>query len=132
MLRALVVVAALAVAGLTAAPANAPSSAPRAGPPPLEFAGPYGRRALAGLWTVRVGGSVRTVRIPYDANAATLSMRSFDGSVATYRTTFSLAAAGDYAIRFESVNHNATVWIDGRVVSRHVGAYLPFEARARL
>src|SRR5262249_15238035 len=96
MLRALVAVSALAVARLTAAPANGRSSARGAGPPPVEFAGPYGRRALAGPWTVRVGGSVRTVRIPYDANAGSLSMRSFDGSVATYRTTFSLAAAGDY------------------------------------
>ena len=40
--------------------------------------------------------------------------------------------AGDYAIRFESVNHRASVWVDGRRVVRHTGAYLPFEARVRL
>jgi beta-galactosidase/beta-glucuronidase len=43
-----------------------------------------------------------------------------------------VAADGDYAIRFESVNHRATVWVDGRRVARHTGAYLPFEARTRL
>ena len=36
------------------------------------------------------------------------------------------------AVAFESVNHRATVWIDGRLVTRHTGVYLPFEARTRL
>ena len=35
-------------------------------------------------------------------------------------------------MRFESVNHRASVWIDGRPVARHTGTYLPFEARAAL
>ncbi|HEV2058905.1 MAG TPA: glycoside hydrolase family 2 TIM barrel-domain containing protein, partial [Solirubrobacteraceae bacterium] len=34
---------------------------------------------------------------------------------------------GSYLLRFESVNHKATVWIDGEPVGEHVGVYLPFE-----
>ena len=59
-------------------------------------------------------------------------MRAFEGSVASFSTAFGLPASGDYAIRFESVNHKAVVWLDGRLVARHTGAYLPFEVRAHL
>src|SRR5947207_10130100 len=37
-----------------------------------------------------------------------------------------------YEIRFESVNHRASVWVDGRFAAEHPGTYLPFEARVRL
>jgi len=37
-----------------------------------------------------------------------------------------------YALRFESVNHHARVWVDGRLVRRHTGVYLPFDVRLRL
>src|ERR1700754_168702 len=91
-------------------------------------AGPSGQRVLDGPWTV---GSAR-VAMPYSPNARrVMSMASYNGSVATYRTSFTVAA-GDYAVRFESVNHLARVWIDGREVARHTGTYLPFEARTRL
>ena len=36
---------------------------------------------------------------------------------------------GTYAIRFESVNHRARVWVDGKLEAEHKGEYLPFEAR---
>ena len=39
---------------------------------------------------------------------------------------------GRYALRFESVNHKAQVWIDGELVGEHVGVYLPFEIDRRL
>src|ERR1700754_2386842 len=95
---------------------------------PVTAAGPSGRRALDGPWTV---GAARVAR-PYSPNARrVMSMESYNGSVATYSTRFSVAA-GDYAVRFESVNHRARVWIDGREVARHTGAYLPFEARVGL
>jgi beta-galactosidase/beta-glucuronidase len=72
------------------------------------------------------------VAMPYSPNARrVMSMASYNGSVATYRTSFTVAA-GDYAVRFESVNHRARVWIDGHEVARHTGAYLPFEARVAL
>jgi len=109
-----------------------------------------GERPLNGPWVVRgdragrgvalgwqAGGFVgRTVSVPFSPNArhvrGAAGTRSFEGSVAWYRTTIDAPRAGDYAVRFESVNHRATVWIDGRQVARHTGTYLPFEARAPL
>jgi beta-galactosidase/beta-glucuronidase len=109
-----------------------------------------GERALDGPWIVRGdragrGGALRwsrgdftgrTVTVPFSPNArhvrGAAGARSFEGSVAWYRTTIDAANAGVYAVRFESVNHRATVWIDGRLITRHTGTYLPFEARARL
>jgi hypothetical protein len=123
------------------------SAGPRA---PVTFAGPSGRRVLEGPWQLRfdhadrgldrgfASGAFtgRTVRVPHSPNAHQVTDavggRSFQGSVAWYRTTFFVAAAGTYAVRFESVNHRARVWIDGRLVARHTGVYLPFEARAQL
>jgi hypothetical protein len=112
--------------------------------------GPGGERVLDGPWIVRgdragrglrrgwqAGGFTgRTVSVPFSPNARRVrgaaGERSFQGSVAWYRTTVAVARAGDYAIRFQSVNHRASVWLDGRRVARHVGPYLPFEARVRL
>src|SRR4051812_39743984 len=72
-------------------------------------------------------------RVPFSPNARDIAdMKSYRGSVARYRTTFSVAQPGSYAIAFESVNHRATVWVDGRLVARHTGDYLPFEARVAL
>src|SRR5919197_405103 len=109
-----------------------------------------GERTLDGPWVVRGdragrgmalgwpsgGFTGRTVSVPFSPNArhvlGAAGTRSFEGSVAWYRTTIDVARDGDYAIRFDSVNHRATVWIDGRRVTHHVGTYLPFEARTRL
>src|SRR5919197_695718 len=109
-----------------------------------------GERTLDGPWVVRGdragrgmalgwasgGFSGRTISVPFSPNArhvlGAAGTRSFEGSVAWYRTTIDVARDGDYAIRFDSVNHRATVWIDGRRVTHHVGTYLPFEARTRL
>ena len=108
---------------------------------PVAAGGPTGRVALDGAWTVRVmnGGPKHPtgrVHLPYSPNATAVSgaagEASFQGSVATYRTGIEIPADGDYAIRFESVNHRASVFVDGRLVVRHTGAYLPFEARTRL
>src|SRR3954454_16579429 len=99
-----------------------------AGAAPMAFGGPTGRVALDSGW--RVGGHMVTV--PYSPNAKRLSsMRSYRGSVARFSREFAVAG-GDYAIRFESVQHRATVWLDGRLVARHTGAYLTFEVRAPL
>src|SRR3954452_21912249 len=103
---------------------------------PLAAGGPTGRIALDGTWTVTSAGRTRRVKLPYSPNAAVVSgpagKRSFEGGVATYRATADIAADGDYAIRFESVNHRARVYLDGRLFATHTGAYLPFEARAHL
>jgi Glycosyl hydrolases family 2, TIM barrel domain/Glycosyl hydrolases family 2, sugar binding domain len=109
-----------------------------------------GERTLSGPWVVRGdragrgaalgwpsgGFAGRWVTIPFSPNArhvrGAAGERSFRGSVAWYRKTFNVPSTGDYAIAFQSVNHRATVWVDGRRVARHTGVYLPFEAHARL
>jgi beta-galactosidase/beta-glucuronidase len=139
-LRRVVLTAMVAVLALLAGGAGAGGMPPRETNPhePAVVAGASGRQALDGAWTVRVAGdrAPRRVRLPYSPNASTVSgpagKRSFAGSVATYRTSLRVPATGDYAIRFESVQHKATVFLDGRLVARHTGAYLPFEARVHL
>jgi beta-galactosidase/beta-glucuronidase len=103
--------------------------------------GPAGRVAVDGAWSVRVSDAggihpARRVHVPYSPNASVVSgtagEASFQGGVADYRTALQISGDGDYAIRFESVNHSASVFVDGRLVTRHAGAYLPFEARTHL
>lgn len=112
--------------------------------------GAAGRVALDGRWTVALDPrgtgerrgfahgrfEGRSVRLPYVPNAGEITgkagERSFEGSVAWYRTTLRVPETGRYAIRFESVNHHADVWLDGRRLARHTGVYLPFEVRPQL
>ena len=78
----------------------------------------------------------RPVRIPYVPNAWPVTgpggWRNFNGSVGWYRTTLNVPRGGAYAIRFESVNHRASVWVDGKLIAGHKGVYMPFEARPAL
>ncbi len=115
--------------------------------PPMAADGPAGRSSLDRGWHVQLDPAARgatlgypagrfagrSVNLPYSPNARQITtLASYRGSVAWFRTSVPVAAAGDYAIGFESVNHRATVWLDGRLVARHTGAYLPFEVRRRL
>src|SRR5918998_1570431 len=76
------------------------------------------------------------VKLPYVPNAKKITgaegVKSHEGSVAWYRTTFKVPDDGKYVLRFESVNHKASVWIDGRPMGEHVGTYLPFEIDTEL
>lgn len=77
------------------------------------------------------------VSVPNSFNAGDLSSASMNGSVGWYRRDFTLPAGafGKYVparfrswiVRFESVNYDATVWLNGRQIGHHDGAYLPFE-----
>jgi hypothetical protein len=140
---------AAAVAAL-ALVAGATGEQRRPAPAVPAASGPAGARPLDGPWIVRgdragrgaalgwrAGGfGGRRVTVPFSPNArhvrGVAGERSFAGSVAWYRTTVIVPRAGVYAVRFESVNHRADGWVDGRLVARHTGTYLPFEARARL
>ena len=128
-------------------------SASRADPPAIDPAhqpsiaeGPINRIALRDGWILapdpanqgvqlgypRGAFSGKPVSVPHVANAAPVTgragIRNFYGSVAWYRTTFTVVSDGVYALHFESVNFRANVWLDGKPLgSPHVGTYLPFE-----
>jgi hypothetical protein len=134
-----------ALAVVAAAPAHGGGLTRTA--PPAIAEGPPGRVALAGPWVERddpadaglalgwSGGRFggRRVSLPYSPNATQTAghaaIASYDGSVAWYRARFAVPADGRYALRFESVNHVATVWLDGRLLGSHTGEFLPFELR---
>jgi beta-glucuronidase len=76
----------------------------------------------------------RPATVPIAANAGDFSATSYLGFVHWYRSDFKLPRGrrgAGWAVRFESVNHRATVWLNGRRIGKHVGAYLPFELVAR-
>jgi beta-glucuronidase len=139
------------------APAGAQGPAYTAQPPTkgaLERDGQGGRYMLAGTWLSRtdlsdVGQSQgwwrnrssttgwSPVSIPNSYNANDLSKLSMTGYVAWYRKDFTLPKAAfarwvkpsqrHWIIRFNSVNYDATVWLNGHKLGSHAGAYLPFE-----
>jgi beta-galactosidase/beta-glucuronidase len=71
--------------------------------------------------------------VPHVMNAGQVTgnagIKSYQGSVAWYRTTIDTPHAGTYALRFESVNFRASVYLDGKHLGGHIGTYLPFEFR---
>ena len=75
----------------------------------------------------------RRITLPFSPNARHVrgaGRRALvRGLVAWYRTDAIVPRAGDYAIRFESVNHRARLFVDGHLAAQHTGTYLPFEAR---
>jgi beta-galactosidase/beta-glucuronidase len=123
---------------------------PPHGGQPSIYAGPGGRAQLDGLWRFRSdphdmglqrgyqSGRFKgaLVKLPFIPRARQVSGRAgfdnFEGSVGWYRTHIDVPVARRYAIRFESVNHRAAVFLDGKLVATHKGEYLPFEIRVRL
>jgi beta-glucuronidase len=77
------------------------------------------------------------VSVPNSYNAGNLSSASMAGSVGWYRRDFTLPTSAfahyvptrfrSWIVNFQSVNYTATVWLNGRLLGRHSGAYLPFE-----
>jgi hypothetical protein len=148
----LVVLVAVLVAVSSAAPDASPGSVVLAphGDPPLIYTGPGDRVQLDGLWRFkrdrddvglkqgypagRFTGDL--VHVPFVPDATRISGRrgvsNFRGTVGWFRTKIEVPTDGLYAIRFESVNHKAQVFIDGNLVRTHTGEYLPFEVRAPL
>jgi beta-glucuronidase len=144
--RVTVALFALLVAAYTAAPAAA--TAPKA--KTIGRDGPSGRYLLDGQWYERVdppGGGERSglpasetllgwrpVVVPVAVNAGDFTISSYTGSIHWYRKDFELPRSRggtSWRFRFESVNHRARIWLNGRPLGSHVGAYLPFEVPAR-
>jgi beta-glucuronidase len=77
------------------------------------------------------------VTVPNSYNAGDFSAASMNGSVGWYRRDFTLPTGAfaryvpvrdrSWIINFQSVNYTATVWLNGRLIGSHSGAYLPFE-----
>lgn len=140
---------ALAGIGACVALAATPAAAQAPASQSPSTAGPGGRIALTS-WTLRKdpanrglsrgwqrgGFSGNTVSVPNVVNPRPIvgpaGQRSYEGSVAWYRTTFVAAQAGTYALSFASANFIATVFLDGHTLGSHRGSYLPFEMRAPL
>jgi beta-glucuronidase len=108
--------------------------------------GPTGRYLLDGEWLFRAdpgdtgiedglptatstGGWTPTT-VPNAWNTGDDSPASMAGGVGWYRRDFELpdtTAGLQWVVRFESVNYRSTVWLNGRQIGEHTGAYLPFE-----
>jgi beta-glucuronidase len=75
--------------------------------------------------------------VPNAYNAGDFSALSMSGYVGWYRRDFTLpahafanyvpASARHWILRFESVNYRMSVWLNGKLVGTHAGAFLPFE-----
>ena len=78
----------------------------------------------------------RQVRLPHSPNARAHSgeagRRAYAGSVGWYAREIEAPVDGRYALGFESAHHRARVYVDGRLLRSHVGAYEPFSARPSL
>jgi beta-glucuronidase len=139
----------LAGAALSAAlPASALAAEPAAVPQQkvLYHDGYTGRYLLDGAWYFRLDpldqglaqGLERqvsltgwtAVTVPNAWNAKDLSDASQRGTVGWYRKDFRLpktSRGAGWVVRFESVNYRARMYLNGRQIGTHEGAYLPFE-----
>ena len=136
--RVLATALAVACALIAAAPAAAA----------LPYAeGPPNRALLGGDWLFRFDAADEglaagwaadpatdawsQVSIPNAWNAQDLSEASMAGGVGWYRRDFRLPdssrAGTRWAVRFESVNYRATVFLNGVEIGSHEGASIPFE-----
>ncbi|MDQ3630799.1 MAG: beta galactosidase jelly roll domain-containing protein [Actinomycetota bacterium] len=114
----------------------------------LYNSGPNGRFLMDGEWLFRLdpgnvglkqGFAKQTTRdgwsptsVPNAWNATDESVESFMGNVGWYRKDFKLPsakAALSWVTRFESVNYRSRVYLNGVLVGKNKGAYLPFELR---
>ncbi len=110
--------------------------------------GPAGRYLLGGRWLLRLDpkdvgerqayqrrtstAGWQPVEVPNAWNATDESPASMLGSVAWYRKDFRLpsrASRLDWVVRFESVNHRARAWLNGRPIGSNSDPYVPFELR---
>jgi beta-glucuronidase len=138
----------LAAAGLGTLPFQAlAADVPTTGA--LYRDGPSGRYLLGGEWQRRADPGDQGMKahwersrsatawvattIPNAANAGDYSEQSYLGGVDWYRKEFRAPDAphgSRWIVRFESVNYRASVWLNGKLLGRHTGAFLPFELDA--
>ncbi|HEX4734179.1 MAG TPA: glycoside hydrolase family 2 TIM barrel-domain containing protein [Thermoleophilaceae bacterium] len=93
-------------------------------------ADPHDAGLRRGWWHSGATAGFRPTSVPNAFNARNLSRRSFAGGVQWYRASFTapqVDGVAQWRTRFESVNVDATVWLNGKRIGHHRGAYLPFE-----
>lgn len=106
--------------------------------------GPTGRLLIGGHWSYRMDPTDQglaahyeldagqagwaPVRIPFNWNAQDNVEDA--PSIGWFRAKFTAPSSGRWNVRFESVTGRASVWLNGRFIGSHDGAYLPFELRA--
>jgi beta-glucuronidase len=114
----------------------------------LYKSGASGRFLMGGQWFYKAdptgNGSVsefaanpstagwKAVAVPNAWNAGDYSDASFTGGVGWYRKAFHLPSAKKalaWVMRFESVNYRTRVYLNGHLIGKNTGAYLPFEIR---
>jgi beta-glucuronidase len=150
-LAAVVLLAVTAGSAQAQGPSYVPSPPTRGA---LYADGQTGRYLLGGQWLFRAdpgnGGLAQgwwrdvsaadgwsPLSVPNSYNAGDFTGASMNGYVGWYRRDFTLpsgafagfvtAASRRWIVRFESVNYRATVWLNGRQIGVHAGAFLPFE-----
>jgi beta-glucuronidase len=146
--RRLRLVLALALALVAAALPASALAADKPSAKTLYEDGPGGRFLMDGEWLFRLDPSDKGLRARYQRqtgregwapvqvpnawNVGDDSNESMQGSIGWYRKDFELPdarAALAWAVRFESVNYRARVWLNGKDVGSNVGAYIPFTFR---
>jgi beta-glucuronidase len=142
MLRTLALIAAALVL-LPAAASAAPASLKQRA---LYEGGPTGRYLVDGQWLFQTdpakGASSlpsrsstsgwKKIKVPYAWNATDTSTDSFNGGVGWYRKDFKLPSSSKryhWVLRFESVNYRSKIYLNGKLIGKNTGAYLPFEVR---
>ncbi len=110
--------------------------------------GPGGRYQMGGEWLFRRDtedegvlrryfnhrgrGGWSPVAIPHAWNAQDESFESMAGDIVWYRKDFRLpsnSSALAWIVRFQNVRYHADVWLNGRRIGEHHGAYLPWEVK---
>ena len=129
--RALIAILAAALMAAWVAPASAaPVTTPSAGA--LYATGHTDRYLLDGPWLFRrdTHSAWTAITVPYAWNATDESVASMRGGIGWYRKDFRLPSApngSSWIVRFESVNYRAAVYLNGHLLGKHEGGYIPFE-----
>ncbi|MFI7148915.1 glycoside hydrolase family 2 protein [Nonomuraea sp. NPDC050022] len=107
---------------------------PRAEYPRPHFDRSHTWSSLNGDWDFRADADQhwdRTISVPFAWETPASGIEAHWLPVAWYRRRITVPAgwAGQrIVLHFGAVHHEATVWVNGTEVARHVGGYTPFEA----
>ncbi len=133
----------VAIAALVAVVAAAATPVRRA-EQPWSRDGHTGRILLGGMWGRRMDPANRGIHDRWAQPSTRLAWRRVtvpdvwnarltdaNGSIAWYRRSFAVphTATGLWRLRFESTQQVAIAWVDGVLVGRHRGGFLPWETR---